>query len=236
MLSEPGGEEAERESEPVTTGQGCRAVAGLVPPLGLHPGGRSAPGRPGRIRLRHRPVRPRHRSDLPSCVPVRHQIGLFLADIDLFLIGATLLITAIGFYELFIRQIHLNGPTRIPGWLDMRDLNDLKARVIAMIVMVVSVTFVEVVVDSPSGEQVLEFRRWDRSRGGGIDHLFALRPATQSLRAGRARAKKATTREWGARRLLEGLEQGTRTDRCSRGSSQKAHRKRTSFSKPRSRW
>jgi uncharacterized membrane protein YqhA len=38
----------------------------------------------------------------------------------------------------------------------MRDLNDLKARVIAMIVLVVSVSFVEVVVDSPSGQQVLD--------------------------------------------------------------------------------
>jgi uncharacterized membrane protein YqhA len=93
--------------------------------------------------------------------PIRHQIGLFLEDIDLFLIGATLLISAVGFYELFIREIHRDGSTRIPTWLEMRDLNDLKARVIAMIVLVVSVTFVEVVVDSPSGEHVLEL-------GGGI--------------------------------------------------------------------
>jgi uncharacterized membrane protein YqhA len=93
--------------------------------------------------------------------PVHHQIGLFLADIDLFLVGATLLISAVGFYELFIREIHLQGPVRIPSWLDMRDLNDLKARVIAMIVLVVSVSFVEVVVDSPSGHRVLDL-------GGGI--------------------------------------------------------------------
>ena len=31
-------------------------------------------------------------------VPVGHQIGLFLVDVDLFLIGATLLISAVGFY------------------------------------------------------------------------------------------------------------------------------------------
>ena len=54
--------------------------------------------------------------------PIRHQIGLFLEDIDLFLIGATLLISAVGFYELFIRRIHLDGSTRLPTWLDMRDL------------------------------------------------------------------------------------------------------------------
>ncbi len=93
--------------------------------------------------------------------PIRHQIGLFLEVIDLFLIGATLHISAVGFYELFIREIHRDGSTRIPTWLHMRDLNDLKARVIAMIVLVVSVSFVEVVVDSPSGQQVLDL-------GGGI--------------------------------------------------------------------
>jgi uncharacterized membrane protein YqhA len=100
-----------------------------------------------------------HVADHPF--PIRHQIGLFLEDIDLFLIGATLLISAVGFYELFIREIHRDGSTRIPTWLEMRDLNDLKARVIAMIVLVVSVTFVEVVVDSPSGQHALDL-------GGGI--------------------------------------------------------------------
>jgi uncharacterized membrane protein YqhA len=98
--------------------------------------------------------------------PVGHQIGLFLQDVDLFLIGATLLISAVGFYELFIREIHLQGSLRIPTWLEMRDLNDLKARVIAMIVLVVSVSFVEVVVDEPSGHHVLDL-------GGGIALVIA---------------------------------------------------------------
>jgi uncharacterized membrane protein YqhA len=93
--------------------------------------------------------------------PVRHQIGLFILDIDLFLIGATLLISSVGFYELFVREIQFEGATRVPAWLEMSDLNDLKARVIAMIVMVISVAFAEVVVDSPSGLHALEL-------GGGI--------------------------------------------------------------------
>jgi uncharacterized membrane protein YqhA len=88
--------------------------------------------------------------------PVGHQIGLFLLDVDLFLIGATLLISAVGLYELFIREISVEGATRIPDWLQMRDLNDLKARVIAMVILVVAVIFGEVVVDAPSGRQVLD--------------------------------------------------------------------------------
>ncbi len=88
--------------------------------------------------------------------PVTHQIGLFLLDVDLFLIGATLLISAVGFYELFVREIGVEASSRVPAWLQMSDLNDLKGRVIAMVVLVASVSFVEVVVDAPSGRQALQ--------------------------------------------------------------------------------
>jgi uncharacterized membrane protein YqhA len=88
--------------------------------------------------------------------PVGHQIGLFLLDIDLFLIGATLLISAVGFYELFVREIRFESSPRVPAWLQMNDLNDLKGRVIAMVVLVASVSFVEVVVDAPTGRQALQ--------------------------------------------------------------------------------
>ncbi len=87
--------------------------------------------------------------------PIGHQVGLFLLDIDLFLIGATLLISAVGFYELFIRELHVHEVARWPAWLEIRDLNDLKARVVAMVVLVLSVTFAEIVVDSPAGRDVL---------------------------------------------------------------------------------
>jgi uncharacterized membrane protein YqhA len=36
----------------------------------------------------------------------------------------------------------------LPGWLRMHDLNDLKARVISMIILVAAVTFTDVVVES----------------------------------------------------------------------------------------
>lgn len=93
--------------------------------------------------------------------PVDGHIGLFLLDIDLFLIGATLLISAVGFYELFIKEIHRGEAAMMPAWLEMHDLNDLKNRVIAMIVLVLSVSFVEEALDSSNGLQVLEL-------GGGF--------------------------------------------------------------------
>jgi uncharacterized membrane protein YqhA len=94
--------------------------------------------------------------------PVGSQIGLFLLDVDLFLIGATLLIAAVGLYELFIREVRTgNNALPIPAWLEMRDLDDLKGRVVGIIVVVLSVGFVEIALDYPNGQQVLEL-------GGGV--------------------------------------------------------------------
>ena len=98
--------------------------------------------------------------------PVGNKIGLFLLDIDLFLIGATLLISAIGFYELFFERVGNEGGGRMPGWLQMNDLNDLKVRVISMVVLILAVTFAETVVDEASGLEVLEL-------GGGIALVIA---------------------------------------------------------------
>ena len=97
-----------------------------------------------------------------------HQVGYFLLDIDLFLIGVTLLISGVGLYELFIREIPDDQAASLPGWLQIHDLNDLKGRVIAMIILVLSVSFVETAVDSPDGRQILEL-------GGGVALvIFAL--------------------------------------------------------------
>lgn len=93
--------------------------------------------------------------------PVGHHIGEFLLVFDLFLIGSTALISAIGFYELFIGDIRVSGHDVLPGWLAMHDLNDLKSRVVSMIVLVLAVTFAEEAVDSPKPLDLLEF-------GGGI--------------------------------------------------------------------
>jgi uncharacterized membrane protein YqhA len=87
---------------------------------------------------------------------VAPNIGRFLVVVDLMLIGATLLIAAIGFFELFLGRVE-RGATTLPGWLVMSDLNELKARVIAMVILVMTVTFVEEVVDQVSGRRALEF-------------------------------------------------------------------------------
>ncbi|HUX04649.1 MAG TPA: YqhA family protein [Acidimicrobiales bacterium] len=87
--------------------------------------------------------------------PVGHKVASLMLVIDFFLVGATMLIAAIGFYELFISKV---DPARaglgLPTWLEMRDLDDLKARVISMIILVAAVSFVDVLVDFRGGNDV----------------------------------------------------------------------------------
>jgi len=80
-------------------------------------------------------------------------LGFLLLLTDLFLVGATLMIAAFGLYELFIGKIR--GRLVLPGWLRMHDLNDLKARVISMIILVAAVTFVDEVIESKEGLDTL---------------------------------------------------------------------------------
>lgn len=87
--------------------------------------------------------------------PVGDKIGLFLLVVDLFLVGATMLIAAIGFYELFISHVSADRQHGLPDWLVMRDLDDLKARVVSMLVMVAAASFTNVVVDFHGGHDIL---------------------------------------------------------------------------------
>ncbi|MDA8359587.1 MAG: YqhA family protein [Actinomycetota bacterium] len=96
------------------------------------------------------------RAVVAAPLPVGEKIGQILLGIDLFLIGATLLIASVGFYELFVARIGGPAGERLPGWLQMRDLNDLKVRVVSMIVLIVAVDFVQVLVEATSSAHVLE--------------------------------------------------------------------------------
>jgi uncharacterized membrane protein YqhA len=76
-------------------------------------------------------------------------IGRFLIVMDTYLVGATLMVVAFGFYELFVLRRKAAGPRYwLPGWLKMRDLEDLKARVVSMLILVAAITFVDVAVES----------------------------------------------------------------------------------------
>jgi uncharacterized membrane protein YqhA len=61
--------------------------------------------------------------------------------VDLFLLGTVLYVVAVGLYQLFI-----NPNLTTPGWLKIHDLDDLKERLLATIVVLLSVSFLGYVV------------------------------------------------------------------------------------------
>lgn len=84
------------------------------------------------------------------------RLGLFLIVMDTFLVGATLMVAAWGFYELFIMRKQPQGRRYwLPGWLRMHDLEDLKGRVVSMLILVAAITFVDRTVESHDEEAVL---------------------------------------------------------------------------------
>ncbi len=72
-----------------------------------------------------------------------------LQVLDLYLIGTVLLITSIGLYELFI------GEVQLPPWLVIRNLSDLKAKIVDVIVLVIGIKFLEKLVTGGEAIDIL---------------------------------------------------------------------------------
>jgi len=60
--------------------------------------------------------------------------------IDLFLLGTVLYIIALGLYELFISSLTM------PSWLEISSLDDLKSKLIGVVIVLLAVTFLGEVV------------------------------------------------------------------------------------------
>ncbi|MFM7687128.1 MAG: YqhA family protein [Actinomycetota bacterium] len=72
-----------------------------------------------------------------------------LEVIDVFLLGTVLVILAIGLVELFITEL------RLPAWLVIRDLGDLKGKFIDVLQLVAVIKFLEQLVLEKSALDVL---------------------------------------------------------------------------------
>lgn len=70
--------------------------------------------------------------------------------IDIFLIGVILLIVALGLYQLFIDE-----KSTLPSWLRIRNLDELKHRVIGVVCVVLGVNFLSNVSEWTGGDDIL---------------------------------------------------------------------------------
>ncbi len=72
--------------------------------------------------------------------------------IDLFLLGTVFYITSLGLYELFIDE-HIE----VPAWLETRTIDDLKARLISVVIVVLGVVFLGQAVSWDGESNLLPF-------------------------------------------------------------------------------
>jgi uncharacterized membrane protein YqhA len=75
-----------------------------------------------------------------------------LTAVDAILLGTVLLVIGYGLYELFI-----DADIEVPLWLRVQDLDDLKSKLIGVVVAIVAVVFVGVFVDSNRAADVISY-------------------------------------------------------------------------------
>ena len=75
-----------------------------------------------------------------------------LTAVDGILLGTVLLVIGYGLYELFI-----NEDLEIPLWLQVHDLDDLKSKMIGVVVTIISVIFVGIFVDTNRADDVIAY-------------------------------------------------------------------------------
>lgn len=75
-----------------------------------------------------------------------------LTAVDAILLGTVLLVIGYGLYELFI-----DADIDVPAWLRVRNLDDLKSKLIGVVVAIIAVVFVGVFVDSNRASDVISY-------------------------------------------------------------------------------
>ena len=83
---------------------------------------------------------------------LKDSIVAVLTAIDAILLGTVLLVIGYGLYELFI-----DTDIQVPEWLRVDNLDDLKSKLIGVVVAIISVVFVGVFVDSNRATDVVSY-------------------------------------------------------------------------------
>ena len=76
----------------------------------------------------------------------KHRVEIsvhFISAIDLFMVAVVMFVMGIGLFELFVDR---DQSISYPHWLKIRDLTDLKEKLIAAVVVVIVITFLKHIV------------------------------------------------------------------------------------------
>lgn len=89
---------------------------------------------------------------ISSQVSLKETIVEVLTAVDAILLGTVLLVIGYGLYELFV-----DAEIKVPAWLQVKDLDDLKSKLIGVVVAIIAVVFVGVFVDANRADEVLAY-------------------------------------------------------------------------------
>ena len=87
-----------------------------------------------------------------SSSTLKESIVDVLTAIDAILLGTVLLVIGYGLYELFI-----DADIDVPAWLRVNNLDDLKSKLIGVVVAIIAVVFVGVFVDANRSGDVISY-------------------------------------------------------------------------------
>jgi uncharacterized membrane protein YqhA len=104
-----------------------------------------------------------------------------LTAVDAILLGTVLLVIGYGLYELFI-----DSEIPVPPWLRVKDLDDLKSKLIGVVVAIIAVVFVGVFVDVNRADDVMGY---GIGAGALVIGLAAFAWATRKGASGGPKAK-----------------------------------------------
>jgi len=84
-----------------------------------------------------------------SSSQLKDTVIAILTAVDTLLLATVLLVIGYGLYELFV-----DAEVQLPPWLEIRDLDDLKNKLIGVVVAIIAVVFLGQLVDNNSSNEV----------------------------------------------------------------------------------
>jgi len=81
---------------------------------------------------------------------VKVSVVEMLTAVDTLLLGTVVLVVGYGLYELFVDQ-----SVKFPAWLEIKSLDDLKTKLIGVVVTIIGISFLGFLVDKNSPEDVM---------------------------------------------------------------------------------
>lgn len=87
---------------------------------------------------------------LDTSVSIKLTVVAILTAVDTFLLATVFLVIGYGLYELFV-----DSEVNLPEWLEIRSLDDLKTKLIGVIVAILSVVFLGALVDRSDANSVM---------------------------------------------------------------------------------